>query len=132
MEKIILLLSMIFCHLLDDYKIQGILADFKQESWWEKNCPGKFYKYDYKIALAEHAFSWTFMIHIPIVIFIYLSNITINDYLIILFVVFFIVNWIIHYYIDDAKANLKIINLVIDQLIHVIQIIFTWLLYIIL
>ena len=65
-------------------------------------------------------------------IFIYLSNITINDYLIILFVVFFIVNWIMHYYIDDAKANLKIINLVIDQLIHVIQIIFTWLLYIIL
>ena len=57
---VILLLSMIFCHIVDDYYLQGFLASAKQKSWWEKNLPNKLYKNDYIIALFEHAFSWTF------------------------------------------------------------------------
>lgn len=60
---LILLFSMLFFHLFDDYKLQGILANMKQRSWWEKNAPDDLYKNDYIIALIEHAFSWTFMIH---------------------------------------------------------------------
>ena len=42
---------MIFCHIVDDYYLQGKLASMKQKSWWEKNAPDRLYKYDY---LEEH------------------------------------------------------------------------------
>lgn len=35
--KTILLLTMLFCHIVDDYYLQGWLASAKQKSWWEKN-----------------------------------------------------------------------------------------------
>ena len=45
--KIILLLGMLFCHIVDDYYLQGWLASAKQKSWWEKNAPDELYKNDY-------------------------------------------------------------------------------------
>lgn len=45
--KIFILFTMIFCHIVDDYYLQGWLASAKQKSWWEKNAPEKLYKYDY-------------------------------------------------------------------------------------
>ena len=64
--KTILLLTMLFCHIVDDYYLQGWLASAKQKLWWEKNVPDKLYKNDYIMALCEHAFSWTFMIMLPL------------------------------------------------------------------
>lgn len=63
--KIFILFTMIFCHIVDDYYLQGWLASAKQKSWWEKNAPGKLYKYDYLAALFMHSFSWSFMIMLP-------------------------------------------------------------------
>lgn len=40
--------------------------------------------------------------------------------------VWFILNIGIHYFIDDQKANKKEINLVEDQLWHLLQIVLTW------
>ena len=108
-NKIYILLAMIFCHIVDDYYLQGPLAKFKQKSWWEENYPAKMYKYDYIIALLEHAFSWTFMMMLPL----------------------FIANLIIHSIIDYMKANMKIINLTVDQLLHILQILITWLILIV-
>lgn len=34
--KIVILFTMIFCHIVDDYYLQGWLASAKQKSWWEK------------------------------------------------------------------------------------------------
>ena len=45
--KYIILITMIFCHIVDDYYSQGILASMKQKEWWIKNAPDKQYKYDY-------------------------------------------------------------------------------------
>ena len=42
----------------------------------------------------------------------------------------FVLNWVIHCCVDAQKANKKKINLVQDQLIHFIQIIGTWLMFI--
>ena len=39
-----------------------------------------------------------------------------------------IINLIIHMFVDDLKANRNKINLITDQLIHIIQIIFTFIL----
>ena len=43
---------MLYCHILDDFCLQGILASLKQKSWWEENYPNKLYKYDYIISLS--------------------------------------------------------------------------------
>ena len=110
---------MIFCHIVDDYYLQGWLASAKQKSWWEKNAPEKLYKYDYLAALFMHSFSWSFMIMLPPTIALMVAGGIWKPVLL-------IVNLMIHMFVDNLKANEKKINLVQDQIIHVIQIIFTW------
>jgi hypothetical protein len=126
-----LLLCMLFCHIVDDYYLQGFLASAKQKVWWEKNAPNPLYKNDYIMALAEHAFSWTFMVHIPLmlcfVLGIFGAETTVK---IISFIILFVINVVIHVITDNAKANLLKINLVQDQMIHIVQIIVTWLVYV--
>lgn len=121
--KILILLCMIFCHIIDDYYLQGSLAQFKQKKWWLDNASDKKYEHDYIMALFMHSFSWSFMIHcISFMMSIYYSlNFT-------LLLLLFIVNIIIHMFVDDLKANKFKINLVQDQSIHLLQIFISWLL----
>lgn len=129
LKEIILILCMLFCHIVDDYYLQGWLASAKQKKWWEQNAPNVLYKNDYIMALIEHAFSWTFMIHIPIITYlIFMGNLP-NIYL---FLAVFIINWLVHILTDNAKANQMKINLIIGQSIHIIQIVCTWLIYVVL
>jgi hypothetical protein len=125
---IVLFMSMIFCHIVDDYYLQGCLANMKSKNWWEKNYPDKKYKNDFIIALFEHAFSWAFSIHIPILVYVFYKGISINTIIYILSMVF---NIIIHMIVDNTKANLLKINLTQDQCIHFIQIVTTLILYVI-
>ena len=119
MNKIFLILTMIFCHIIDDYGLQGILASMKQKSWWQKQEQyTDKYKYDYIVALIMHSFSWAFMIMLPIIV---ISGFKIG----MPFIIAFIVNTVIHGVVDDLKANKMKINLVQDQVIHVAQIIIT-------
>ena len=122
MNSIFLLLLMIFCHIVDDYYLQGWLASAKQKKWWEDNAPQKLYKYDYLWALLMHSFSWSFMIMLPIFI---VSNFTVTGTML----SFFLWNVFIHAFTDNLKANEFKINLWHDQLIHMCQIVGTWLLY---
>ena len=120
--KIFVLLAMIFCHIADDYYLQGILASMKQKSWWQKSeSYSEKYRYDYVIALIEHAFSWTFMMMLPIFI---VSKFQIDVFMCLVF----LANWIIHTIVDDLKANKKKINLIQDQVIHLVQIFVTFIL----
>ena len=121
--KFYLLLCMIFMHIIDDYYLQGILASMKCRSWWKNNAPEKMYENDYKMALAMHGFSWTFMIMIPVVIYLVMND-KISEPI---FVLWFTINMITHALVDDTKANDKKINLCTDQTIHLIQIVATWL-----
>ena len=124
MNNIFILLAMIFLHIFDDYKLQaGVLAFFKQKAWWKEQKEYKdMYKYDYIPALIMHAFSWTFMIMLPIAFAL--------EFNIGWWVIAYIVNMTIHAFVDDLKANRYKINLVIDQSIHIAQIIITWLLFV--
>lgn len=120
-EYIFILFAMIFMHIVDDYYLQGILASMKQKEWWQKQSNYKdLYKNDYKIALILHAFSWSFMIMLPFVIFGRFTLVMLS---------FIIANTIIHAFVDNEKANEKSISLVQDQLVHFVQIIITWLVY---
>ena len=124
----LILLSMIFMHIVDDFYLQGKLAQFKQKLFWTQ-FENPIYRNDYKIALALHAFSWSFCIHFPIVLHILYCD---GYYSPIFFLLSFVINWIIHIIVDDLKANQLKINLVQDQLTHIGQIIITWIIYIIL
>ena len=119
--NVLILLAMIFLHIVDDYYLQGILASMKQRAWWKENAPDPLYKHDYIVALIEHAFSWTFMIMLPVGIYTIFY-----DKSIILIIIMFLINWIIHSIVDHLKANVKVINLITDQVIHILQIIVTW------
>ena len=119
---ILLFLTMLFCHIVDDYYLQGWLASAKSKKWWESNSPNPLFKNDYIMALIEHAFSWTFMVHLPIIIYSIVLNKPITSCV---FIITFIINWLIHIITDNAKANLLKINLIQDQIIHIIQIIIT-------
>jgi hypothetical protein len=129
--KLLLLIAMIFLHIVDDYYLQGWLASAKQKSYWEQNAPDEMYKNDYKMVLFMHSFSWSFMIMLVPTIYILLNTTSINVDVFGI-VLFFIINLIIHMVTDNMKANQKEINLIQDQLIHLTQIIGTWLFAIVL
>ena len=112
---------MLLCHVIDDFVLQPVcLSKLKQKDWWKDNVSEEdYYKYmyDYQMALWMHCMSWSAMIHLPLMIFLDCSGM-------ILFISFAI-NAVIHYVIDDLKANEKKINLRTDQLIHIVQIFLT-------
>jgi hypothetical protein len=109
---------MIFLHIIDDYRLQGILASMKQKSYWIENAPDKMYRFDYIWALIMHSFSWSFMIMLPIAFYL---NFQIDAF----FLYIFLLNLTVHAIVDDFKANKKYINLWIDQIAHICQILFT-------
>ena len=117
--KIFILLCMVFCHIVDDYYLQGWLASAKQRSWWEKNAPDKLYKHDYLMALLMHCFSWSVMIMFPATIYIYFCGGTWRPIL-------YLSNMVVHFLVEDLKANKRKINLIQDQTVHMIQIVLTW------
>ena len=122
MSKALVLLAMIFCHIVDDYCLQtvGQLATMKQKKWWEENHPQKLYKYDYLVALLMHSISWAFMIMLPVAAYM---SWDVNSS----FVILFVLNTICHAFIDNAKANWLLINLITDQSVHIAQILVTFL-----
>ena len=121
--RLCILAAMIWCHIFDDYVLQGILAQFKQKTWWKEHAPNKLYKNDWIIALFEHAFSWSFSICVPLFILMFARPNAVNAALL---PYSYIINTIIHAFIDHLKCNKLCINLMIDQYFHLLQIILTW------
>lgn len=123
---IVLFLSMTWLHIYDDYHTQGILSQFKQKKWWKENYPQDLYKNDWKIALYEHAFQWSFTMMLPLLVYsmwawkesgLYHSLIWWTGLL--------TINTKIHAEIDNEKANELKISLFTDQILHILQIGFT-------
>lgn len=115
MTVLFVVLCMIFCHVIADYNLQGWLASAKQKSYWEQNAPEKLYKYDYICALIMHSISWTFMIMLPIAFY---DGFEVGG----LYLIVFVANVFIHAIVDHMKANVKLINLWVDQAWHMLQI----------
>ena len=119
MNKVFILLWMLFNHVLDDYFLQGCLANLKQKDWWQEHYPSDLYKNDYIMALFMHSLSWSFMIMLPIAA---MQSFNIG----IPFIALFISNIGIHMVVDNLKANVKAINLISDQIAHICQIFAIW------
>lgn len=115
-----ILLLMLLLHIVDDFVLQPVcLSKLKQREWWRKQdeyC--EKYKNDYKMALFMHSLSWSLMILLPIM---FMTNI--SDLWLTCAVIF---NMVIHFMVDDFKANRRKINLVQDQITHLMQIVLTW------
>lgn len=115
MNNLFVILLMIFCHIVDDYYLQGWLSSAKQKTWWQENAPAALYKFDYIWALLMHSFSWAFMIMLPIAF-------KMGFYIDVMFIILFGINMLVHAQVDNEKANKFTINLWVDQLIHLVQI----------
>jgi len=125
---------MILCHVIDDFVLQPIcLSKLKQKDWWFDNVFKDYNgnydwrkqekgKNDYKMALLMHSLSWSAMILLPFMFFSEISG-SVLYWL-------FMINAFIHYIIDDLKCNEKKLNLMQDQLIHLGQILLTFLIII--
>lgn len=130
MKYIILLLILVYMHILDDFVLQGVLSTMKRKINWIKDKEYKeLYKYDYMISLIIHALSWTISINIPIMFIIYRFDRLHDMKVMIIFIVEFICNWVIHSIVDNLKANKGKINLVQDQLCHFCQVLILFLLF---
>ena len=117
--KLTVFVLMFICHYLADFVFQGQIALYKQKSWWKENYPDKKYKNDWIISLMIHSVFWTLAILLPAIIFGLLND-TILSIMILIF------NSIYHAFVDHLKCNRLLINLVSDQMCHVIQIIVTY------
>lgn len=115
MNHLFIILLMIFCHIVDDYYLQGWLASAKQKVYWKENAPDRLYRFDYIWALIMHAFSWSFMVMLPIA---FTMSFSITPF----FVYILLINMMVHAITDNLKANKKLINLWVDQIVHLGQI----------
>lgn len=128
MWSVKVLLLMFLFDIIDDFVLQPIcLSKLKQKRYWIEECEKNNldiskYDKDYIAALITHGLSWSIMIHIPLM---FLGGI--NDDLILLLSVLY--NTLIHSFIDDLKANKLKINLDVDQCLHGLQIIITWIVF---
>ena len=116
MNSAFMLLSMIFLHIIDDFCLQAFcLNKLKQKSFWEKEAPDKMYRFDYIVALLAHGFSWAFMMMLPIA---WSMDFQVTGQ----FFIWLLGNAFVHSFVDNAKANWHMHNLIFDQMIHLMQI----------
>lgn len=136
--KVFIFIIMILLHILEDFHLQGILANMKQKSWWQSECnklgikyESSKYKHDYIISLYIHALENSIFITLPLIIDGLIATLTINpnNCLFIGWVFIIFANTVVHAFIDNFKCNNKGINLITDQLLHFIFIILLFSLY---
>lgn len=111
---VIVFILMLLAHFFADFHLQGILADMKQEQWWNNSKN----KYDYLAALAIHSAEWTLWMMIPLFLLPYLD--------LGMFLLLAALNIVVHSLTDNSKANYRDISLIQDQIIHLAQIAFTY------
>jgi uncharacterized membrane protein YdbT with pleckstrin-like domain len=126
-HPIILFWICVLLHLIADYYLQGCLADLKQKKWWDKQLKEMFgpdykldnhaskYLDDYLQALRDHAFMWSILTFLPMMLVVGPWTYT----------AIVIINALVHAAVDDLKANDMKINLQTDQWLHFLQIAIT-------
>lgn len=130
---ILIILCMWYVHIVDDFHMQGILAMMKCKSWWQENYPDQLYAGDYLIALISHAFQWSFVVHLPMIIWKLIQGISFDNENVTWVLMSVVIHTAIHAVVDNLKANKHKISLNTDQGIHLMQllIIYVCMLYLV-
>lgn len=139
--KIFILFIMLLMHYIEDFHLQGCLANLKQKKWWEKQMSNNdmrshyvfehsIYKNDYKMSLFAHSIENALFVMLPLIVDMLISEFThCQQNTWILFIPSTILICVSHYFIDNSKANEMKINLVQDQLYHLCIILLIFLCY---
>lgn len=127
--KAFIFIAMVLLHILEDFHLQGILASMKQKSWWLSECTklgitydSSKYRYDHIVSLIVHALENSIFITLPFIVDGLITTFTTNpnNSFFIGWAFIIILNTAIHAYIDSFKCNKMAINLVMDQVLHLI------------
>ena len=118
-----LFILVLLLHFIADFNLQigAKLHDMKQKSWWKEQLKSvsayeaRNYRHDWICALFIHSFVWSVVTFLPLIFRVNTAGA----------VACVVVNTIVHAYIDNAKANGRVLNLIEDQVGHLIQIIVT-------
>ena len=83
-DCLIYFLSIILCHILISFHIQDPTEPRKYFKWWELQCKDKEslkrHECDYKAFLFSFSLEWSIIVHIPVIVLIYMANIKIEWY----------------------------------------------------
>lgn len=113
--KALILLTMIFLHIVDDFYLQGILAKMKR-----RKGNGN---YDYTAALIIHGYSWSWMVHLPFTSLMVLCDKFQHAPTLALSI---ILHAGLHAIIDHEKTNNHWFGLAEDQIFHIVQVVLIW------
>ena len=109
-------------HLIADFTLQGCLASLKQKRWWDAQLEkhnmtdkAEFYKHDYIAGLIVHSMMWSLVTFLPLMLVVSPGK----------FTSIVVMNMLWHAYIDNEKANALSVNLITDQLSHLLQVMCT-------
>lgn len=136
--KAFIFITMVLLHILEDFHLQGILANMKQKSWWQSECvklgityDSSKYRRDHIISLIIHALENSIFITLPFIVDGLITTFTTipNNSFFIGWAFIIFANTVVHAIIDDFKCNSKGINLIVDQILHFIFIILFFSLY---
>ena len=123
--KIALIFLMYLMHYIEDFHLQGCLANLKQKKWWvenvSRNLDATKYRKDYTMGLLAHSIENALFVMAPLIVDLLLSEhagALQNTWFLFIPATFALA--MTHYSIDDAKANLFKINLIQDQVLHII------------
>lgn len=122
---LLMIISSIILHIIADFILQNnFMSTYKQKKNWEEYIKDqKQYKYDYIVVLLVHSFLWAFITYIPLLLYLGVARIT-------AYIIMVIGQASVHAYIDNAKCNKLSLNLILDQLFHVLfQIIIPYILH---
>ena len=114
-------IAMVLLHLLDDFWLQPTLLNkLKQKTYWDGYRESR-YRNDWIAGLICHAVEWSSMIMLPWLF------VECNEWLL---VGLWIMNAVIHGVVDHLKCNVGVISLNLDQIIHLVQIVISFVLMI--
>lgn len=114
-------IAMVLLHLLDDFWLQPTLLNkLKQKTYWDGYRESR-YRNDWIAGLVCHAVEWSSMIMLPWLF------VECNEWLL---VGLWIMNAVIHGVVDHLKCNEGVISLNLDQIIHLGQIVISFVLMI--
>lgn len=114
-------LLMLLCHIIDDFCLQlSFLSNAKQKKFWEPY--GEKYKNDWIPSIIIHGLEWSIMVHLPIMIMLP----EVPGYCLFINI---LLQAACHSCIDHCKCNMLILNLAEDQILHLVQIILSVVLF---
>ena len=114
MDWFLTLPLMVLLHVMEDFHIQGRMADMKQKAFWKPY--GEMYARDHIPVLLLHGFEWSMFVSLPILITSW-SSVSAG------FMAVVVANGLIHSLVDHLKCNSLKLSLVQDQAIHITQIV---------